>query len=104
MHVSPKLRGGLFVLGTLTGLGVLAHAAHVAFGVGSPGLDGLFQDWVLPAVSVGAGAMCVLRGVAIRRERVAWLLMGAGLLAWAGGDITWTAVLAEDPNPPYPSA
>jgi two-component system, cell cycle response regulator len=103
MDVSPKLRAGLRALGALTGLGVLAYTAHVAVGLGSPGLDGFFQTWVLSGVSVGAGALCLLRGVAVRRERVAWLLMGAGLLAWAGGDITWTAVLADDPNPPYPS-
>jgi two-component system, cell cycle response regulator len=103
MDVSPKLRAGLCALGALTGLGVLAYTAHVAFGLGSPGLDAFFQNWVLSGVSVAAGAMCLLRGVTVRRERVAWLLMGGGLLAWAGGDITWTAVLADDPNPPYPS-
>ena len=42
-------------------------------------------------------------GVAVREERLAWLVMGAGLLAWAGGEITWTLMLANDPNPPYPS-
>ena len=29
--------------------------------------------------------------------------MGAGVFAWAGGDITWTVLLADDPSPPYPS-
>ncbi|HEY7453465.1 MAG TPA: GGDEF domain-containing protein, partial [Thermoleophilaceae bacterium] len=82
---------------------MLAYAAHVAFGLGSPGLDAFFQDWVYNGVSVLAGAMCVLRGVAVRQERVAWLVMGAGLLAWAGGDIAWTVLLGDDPSPPYPS-
>jgi two-component system, cell cycle response regulator len=103
MDVSPRLRGGLLTLGALTALGVLAYAAHVAFGLGSPGLDDFFQDWVYCGVTVGAGAMCVMRGLAVRRERVAWLVMGAGVFAWAGGDITWTLLLANDPNPPYPS-
>ena len=103
MQVARRLRAGPRVLGTLTGLGVLAYAAHIAFGLGSPGLDDFFQDWVYNGVSVLAGSMCVLRGVAVRQERVAWLVMGAGLLAWAGGDITWTVLLANDPNPPYPS-
>jgi two-component system cell cycle response regulator len=103
MDVSPRLRAGQRVLGALTGLGVLAYALHTAFGLGSPGLDDLFQDWVYCGVSVGAGALCILRGVAIRKERLAWLVMGAGLFAWAGGDITWTVMLADDPNPPYPS-
>ena len=103
MDVSPTLRAGLRALGALTGLGVLAYAAHVAFGLGSPGLDDLFQDWIYCGISLGAGTMCVVRGLAVRRERAAWLVMGAGLFAWAGGDITWTLMLANDPNPPYPS-
>jgi two-component system cell cycle response regulator len=103
MDVSPRLRAGLLALGALTALGVLAYAVHVAVGVGSPGLDDFFQDWVYCGVSVGAGAMCVVRGLAVRRERAAWLVMGAGVFAWAGGDITWTLLLANDPNPPYPS-
>ena len=103
MDVSPRLRGGLLALGALTALGVLAYALHVAVGLGSPGLDDFFQDWVYCGVTVGAGAMCVLRGLTVRRERLAWLVMGAGVFAWAGGDITWTLLLANDPNPPYPS-
>jgi hypothetical protein len=67
MDVSPRLRAGLLALGALTALGVLAYAAHVGFGVGSPGLDNFFQDWVYCGVSVGAGAMCVVRGLAVRR-------------------------------------
>ena len=64
MDVSPTLRAGLRALGALTGLGVLAYAAHVAFGLGSPGLDDFFQDWVYCGVSVG-------RGHDVRRARAA---------------------------------
>jgi two-component system, cell cycle response regulator len=103
MDVSPRLRAGLYALGALTGLGVLGYAAHTAFGLGGSGADSLFQDWVYNGVSVGAGTMCVLRGILIRRERLAWLLMGAGLFAWAAADISWTLMLADDPDPPYPS-
>jgi diguanylate cyclase (GGDEF)-like protein len=103
MDVARRLRVGLRALGALTGLGVLAYGAHIAFGLGSPGLDDFFQDFVYCGVSVAAGTMCLLRGVAVRHERAAWLIMGVGLLAWAGGDITWTLLLADDPNPPYPS-
>jgi diguanylate cyclase (GGDEF)-like protein len=103
MDVSLRLRAGLLGLGALTALGVLAYAAHAAFGLGSPGLDDFFQDFVYCGVTVGAGTMCVLRGLAVRRERLAWLVMGAGVFAWAGGDITWTVLLANDPSPPYPS-
>ena len=93
----------LYALGALTGLGVLAYASHIAFWHGSEELDNFFQDWVYCGAIVGAGAICLLRGIAIRKERLAWLVMGAGLLAWAGGDITWTVLLADNPDPPYPS-
>jgi two-component system, cell cycle response regulator len=103
MRVSPRLRTGLLALGALTGLGVLTYGAHTAFGLGSPSLDSFFQNWVYCGVSIGAGAMCVLRGIAVPSERLAWLVMGAGLFAWAAGDITWTVLLSGDPDPPYPS-
>ena len=103
MYVSRRLRAVLYALGALTGLGVLAYAAHIVISPGADGLDDFFQDWVYCGATVGAGAMCLLRGIAIRKERVAWILMGAGLLSWAAGDITWTLLLADDPSPPYPS-
>ena len=37
------------------------------------------------------------------RSRLAWALIGAGVLAWAVGEIYYTAVLWEDPAPPLPS-
>ena len=93
----------LYALGALTGLGVLAYAIHIVASPGTDGLDDFFQDWVYCGATVGAGAMCLLRGIAVRKERLAWLLMGAGLLSWGAGDITWTLLLADDPSPPYPS-
>ena len=57
MDVSARLRAGLLALGALTGLGVLAYAAHGALGLGAPGLDDFFQDWVYCGVPVGAGAI-----------------------------------------------
>ena len=102
MRVSPTLRAGLQAFGALTGVALLAYVLHTAFGLGSPELDGLF-DWVYCGLIVAAGAICVTRGVAFREERAAWLVMGAGLLAWAAGEVTWTTLIADDPDPPYPS-
>src|SRR5215212_4081048 len=104
MHVSPRLRAALHAFGALTGLALLAYVAHTAFGLGSPSLDDFFEDWVYCGLIVAAGAICVARGVGFPEERAAWLVMGAGLLAWAAGEVTWTLTLAGDPDPPYPSA
>jgi diguanylate cyclase (GGDEF)-like protein len=103
MDVSPRLRVGLRAFGALTGLALLAYIAHTAFGLGSPELDRFFQDWAYCGFTIAAGAVCVARAVAVREERAAWLVMGLGLLAWAAGEVVWTAALADDPNPPYPS-
>jgi two-component system cell cycle response regulator len=103
MDVSPKLRAGLRAFAALAVLALLAYVAHTAFGLGSPQLDGFFEDWVYCALIVGAGAACVTRAIAVEDERAAWLLMGLGLVAWAAGEVTWTVVYAGNANPPYPS-
>jgi diguanylate cyclase (GGDEF)-like protein len=104
MDVSPRLRAGLRAFGALTGLALLAYAAHTAFGLGSPELDGFFQHWVYCGLIVAAGVVCVTRAIAVQEERAAWILMGLGLVAWAAGEVTWTLVYADVGNPPYPSA
>ena len=50
-----------------------------------------------------AAAVCLSRAVLVRRERVAWLLLGAGVLAWTFGEIYYTAVLWTESSPPLPS-
>ena len=103
MDVSPRLRAGMRALTALVGLALLAYVAHTALGVGSPQLDGFFEDWVYCGLIVAAGAACVTRALAVEEERAAWLVMGIGLMAWAAGEVVWTVAYAEDPNPPYPS-
>jgi two-component system cell cycle response regulator len=103
MDVSPRLRAGLRAFAAVTGLALLAYVAHTALGLGSPELDGFFQDWVYCGLTIAAGAVCVTRAVAVEEERAAWLVMGLGLLAWAAGEATWTVVYAGEADPPYPS-
>src|SRR3954467_13095331 len=50
-----------------------------------------------------AAVVCLSRAVLVRRERVAWLLLGAGVLAWTFGEIYYTAVLWTESSPPLPS-
>jgi diguanylate cyclase (GGDEF)-like protein len=50
-----------------------------------------------------AAAVCLARGVLVRGERAAWLLIGGGVLAWTFGEIYYTAVLWDESSPPIPS-
>src|SRR5918992_1296348 len=71
-----------------------------------PGLDAgpLFSRFVHDAVLVAAAAVCLARVPTVRGpERLAWALIGSGVLAWALGEIYYTAVLGTTPAPPVPS-
>ena len=50
-----------------------------------------------------AAAACLWRAFSVRAERGAWLLIGAGVLAWTFGEIYYTAVLWDESSPPIPS-
>ena len=55
---------------------------------------------VLLALSAG---LCLLRGVLVRVDRAAWLLMGAAGLSWTAGNVYWWVALRDVAEPPYPS-
>jgi len=63
----------------------------------------LFGRYVHDLVLALAGGMCVLRAVLRREERLAWGLIGAGVLAWTLGEIYYTAVLWTVDTVPVPS-
>jgi diguanylate cyclase (GGDEF)-like protein len=75
------------------------------FGTGLAGeaVTALFQDYLYNGLLLAGGGFCLWRAAAIREERLPWLVMGAGIAAWTAADILWTAIYANDPDPPYPS-
>src|SRR5918912_1004528 len=44
-------------------------------------------------VLIVSSLLCLARGVRHRKERLAWLLIGSGVLAWSLGEVYYTAVL-----------
>src|SRR3954451_21026022 len=56
----------------------------------------------LVVLAIG-GAACVAPAFARRDERLAWVLIGAGMLAWTAGEAYYTTVLWNDASPPIPS-
>jgi two-component system cell cycle response regulator len=69
----------------------------------SGGLRHVLNQWVYDPLMLAAGAACLVRGVVHRRDRLAWILMGAAVAAWGIGDMIWTFAIESDPNPPFPS-
>jgi diguanylate cyclase (GGDEF)-like protein len=92
------LVGGVVALGLL-----VAYIAHVGVGLGGPGTDALFNIWIYNALMVASAGACLLRAAVVRRERVAWALLGIGLLLYAGGEIYYASVLAGQATVPIPS-
>lgn len=81
------------------GLAVLAlhYLGHV-----STGGSRIYETWVYEGLEVAAAFGCLVRAALVRTERVAWLFIGAALLATATGDILYDFWYGG--NPPFPSA
>jgi diguanylate cyclase (GGDEF)-like protein len=80
---------------------LVAYTAHLVVPIGDP-VSG-FWDRVYNVIEFGAGIACLLRGLALARERRAWLLLSAALFAFAAGDVYWTVVLTHSDHIPVPS-
>ncbi|MGH2947628.1 MAG: HD domain-containing phosphohydrolase [Solirubrobacteraceae bacterium] len=81
-------------------------ALHELRAILAPGLNAgpLFDRAAHDVVLLLAAGLCLARVPAVRgRERLAWALIGAGVLAWSLGEVFYTAVLWEDADPPIPS-
>jgi diguanylate cyclase (GGDEF)-like protein len=103
-ELSERQRRTVLVGGLLALCLLAAFTAHVAVGVGGPGTDALFNTWVYNTLMLTSAAACLLRAALIRRERLAWALLGVGLLLYTGGEIYYAAVLAGKASVPIPSA
>jgi two-component system cell cycle response regulator len=98
-RVRPRASLALGVLAAVLGL----HAAHALTGFGSHVVDRAINDWVYDAFMVTCALVCIARGVLVRAERTAWLILGFGIASWAVGEIYWSLFFADDSSPPAPS-
>jgi diguanylate cyclase (GGDEF)-like protein len=73
----------------------------LAVGVGA---HGLFDKHVHLVILLSAAGLIFLRAVTERRERLAWALIGAGVLAWSLGEVYYTLALWDLSSIPIPSA
>jgi diguanylate cyclase (GGDEF)-like protein len=92
------------VIGALIVAGLLVHFAHTLFGFGSPEHDFLIQEWIYDFVTMAAAVLTLGRAAVRRDDRLAWGLIGTGLLLWAASDLYWSVHLGELEEAPFPSA
>ncbi len=59
--------------------------------------------WLYNALVLGAGFVCIARGVGSSRERAAWILIGIAVVSWGVGNTIWTFAYVDLASPPYPS-
>src|SRR5687767_5654782 len=91
------LRAVVLVAAVLVGLEALHDIGVI------PGPPALFEVWVHDLVVVTAAALCFAYAADAGHDRQASLAFGTGLLAWAAGDLWWTAFYEDDPDPPFPT-
>jgi two-component system cell cycle response regulator len=101
----PRLtiRIALGALGALTLLALLIVIAHSTFGFGAPRFSYVIEEWVYDFITATAALATLARAAVRKEERMAWALLGTGLLSWAAGDLYWTVVLRDVAEPPFPS-
>jgi diguanylate cyclase (GGDEF)-like protein len=98
-----RLRTLRTLIGAVLFGGTALVAAHDWLGFGGSGLDSAMNGPVYDAVVLGAGFACLLRARQAANERGAWLAIAAAVFSWGLAEVYWTAFLANDPSPPYPS-
>lgn len=102
MEQASQPRWSWWALGVL-GLWLLAcglnQAVH-AFPLTGP----LFGRTSHLVVDFGAGLLCAAAALRHRGpDRLGWMLVALGIVAWAAGDVYWTVVLLDQDEIPVPS-
>ena len=70
-------------------------APHAAFS--------LFNNWLYDGLILYAFALCLLRAVRVRHERLAWAAMAAAVGSWTAGDVYYSVAFSGSSNVPFPS-
>jgi PAS domain S-box-containing protein len=104
---SPRSASGIFraplLVRVLYGLTVTLFACYAVYTLthfGGAWERSFFLKWVNDAVMLLAAAVCFARAVLVREKRLAWLLIGWGVLVWGIGNIYYSLyVINLDPLP-----
>jgi len=103
MIVSPPQRLALRICWCLAALLMAFYTIEVSSGLAGGDVTVFAEDYLYNGLLFAGAAFCLWRVVAIREERLPWLIVGLAVVSWTAADIVWTVVYADDPNAPYPS-
>ena len=95
-------RVGWWLLTGLWGLYALV-SAQASMGIGQGPLASVPAQHLADALVLTSALICLARPVVRRGDRIAWLLLGAALAAWAAGDLYYSLAFPETEVPPLPS-
>lgn len=95
-------RTGWGVLATLWAV-YAAATAQIGLGVADGPLRAVPAERLADALVIASAAICLARPLRRGPGRLAWLLLGAGLAAWAAGDLYYSLAFDETEIPPLPS-
>jgi two-component system cell cycle response regulator len=91
---------GARALQALLGVAVVAYAVQGAVNQGG---STLWETWVYPGLILVAALLCIDRARRVRSDRIAWAVLGGGMLLWVVGEAYYTLFLASMEEPPVPS-
>jgi diguanylate cyclase (GGDEF)-like protein/PAS domain S-box-containing protein len=80
------------------------HAVHAGFGVGGSSDYRLVDVWIFYIAQLAAGLLVLLHGLTDRSERIAWLLIGLGICAYATGSPVYALVVLHQATYSFPSS
>jgi two-component system, cell cycle response regulator len=93
----------VIALRAVQGLLILAVVAYAVQGAFNEGGSTFWETWAYPGLILAAGGLCVVRAGRVRADRIAWSLLGTGMLLWVAGEAWYSLFLADLESPPLPS-
>jgi diguanylate cyclase (GGDEF)-like protein len=82
---------------------IALFAAYAIHHVGGQLGAEVIGRWLNAAIGVAPGLFCLWRAVAVRRERLAWALLGVGATGWGLGGVYYLAAYWHAATVPFPS-
>ena len=96
-------RRALAALAVVAAVAWVGHALIATLGVGGPVAADLSSGILHNALEFLAAGACFGRAAWDRRNRIAWLLIAAGVTSYSIGETLWYVWLGRLASPPFPS-